>query len=186
MAVTFSQKEMKLLKDQKDHEQICIAKYINYANQANDSQLKAIFNASAQSEREHLDSINQLINGQVPQLNKQGGSGQAAGGQASAAAGSAAMNAGMGGSRAAATGTSRNASAGMSNAQAGISGSSDKDMCTDMLMTEKYVSGAYDTSIFEFQNTNVRDVLNHIQKEEQKHGEAISQYMQQNGMYNVQ
>lgn len=160
MAVTFSQKEMKLLEDQKKHEQICIAKYTNYANQAKDGQLKQIFNQTAQSEREHLSSINQLLSGQIPQLNKQGGSGQAAGGQASAA--------------------------GMSSAQAGMSGVSDKDMCTDMLMTEKYVSGAYDTSIFEFQNTNVRDVLNHIQKEEQKHGEAISQYMQSNGMYTVQ
>ena len=187
MAVTFSQKEIKLLEDQKNHEQICIAKYTNYANQAKDSQLKQIFNASAQSEREHLNSINQLINGQIPQLNKQGGSGQTAGGQASAAAGgSASMSAGVGGSRVAATGTSGTSAAGMGNAQAGMSGVSDKDMCTDMLMTEKYVSGAYDTSIFEFQNTNVRDVLNHIQKEEQKHGEAISQYMQKQGMYTVQ
>lgn len=161
MAVTFSQKEMKLLEDQKNHEQICIAKYTNYANRASDSQLKQIFSANAQSEREHLDSINQLINGQIPQLNKQGGSGQAAGGQAPAATG-------------------------MSNAQTGMSVANDKDLCTDMLMTEKYVSGAYDTSIFEFQNTNVRDVLNHIQKEEQKHGEAIAQYMLSKGMYTVQ
>ena len=62
---------------------------------------------------------------------------------------------------------------------------SDKDICTDLLNTEKYVSSTYDTAIFEFQNTNVRDVLNHIQKEEQKHGEAIFQYMQSKGLYNV-
>ena len=60
---------------------------------------------------------------------------------------------------------------------------SDKDLCTDMLMTEKYVSGAYDTAIFEFKDAKVRDVLNHIQKEEQKHGEAIFCYMQSKGMY---
>ena len=59
-------------------------------------------------------------------------------------------------------------------------------MCSDLLMTEKYVSGTYDTTIFEFRDTNVRDVLNHIQKEEQKHGEAIFQYMESKGMYNVQ
>lgn len=63
---------------------------------------------------------------------------------------------------------------------------SDADMCTDLLMTEKYVSGTYDTAIFEFRDTRVRDVLNHIQKEEQKHGEAIFQYMENKGMYNVQ
>jgi spore coat protein CotF len=60
---------------------------------------------------------------------------------------------------------------------------SDKELCTDMLMTEKYVSGAYDTAIFEFKDAQVRDVLNHIQKEEQKHGEAIFTYMQNKGMY---
>lgn len=53
-------------------------------------------------------------------------------------------------------------------------------------MTEKYVSGAYDTAIFEFKDTEVRDVLNHIQKEEQKHEEAIFKYMESKGMYNVQ
>lgn len=60
---------------------------------------------------------------------------------------------------------------------------SDKDMCIDMLSTEKYVSGTYDTTIFECKSAQVRDVLNHIQKEEQKHGEAIFAYMQSKGMY---
>src|SRR5690606_6150332 len=62
----------------------------------------------------------------------------------------------------------------------------DQDLCTDMLMTEKYVSGAYDTAIFEFRDPQVRQVLNHIQKEEQQHGEAIFNYMQSMGMYNPQ
>ena len=59
-------------------------------------------------------------------------------------------------------------------------------MCIDMLNTEKYVSGTYDIAIFEFKDPKVRDVLNHIQKEEQKHGEAIFAYMQSKGMYSVQ
>jgi spore coat protein CotF len=63
---------------------------------------------------------------------------------------------------------------------------SDKDLCTDMLMTEKYVSGAYDTAIFEFRDAQIRDILNHIQKEEQKHGEAIFMYMENKGMYKAQ
>ncbi|MDI9468160.1 MAG: spore coat protein, partial [Bacillota bacterium] len=56
----------------------------------------------------------------------------------------------------------------------------------DMLMTEKYVSSAYDTAIFEFTDSNVRQVLNHIQKEEQQHGEGLFNYMQSHGMYNPQ
>ena len=53
-------------------------------------------------------------------------------------------------------------------------------------MTEKYVSGTYDTSIFEFRDANIRQALNHIQKEEQQHGEDIFNYMQSKGMYNPQ
>lgn len=161
MDFQLSQKERMLLEDQKRHEQICVEKYANYANQAADSQLKQIFSANGQVEQEHLNSINQLLNGTIPQTGgQQGQGGQASGGQAKGQA--------RGGT------------------SSGSASKSDKDMCTDMLMTEKYVSGAYDTSIFEFQDTRVRDVLNHIQKEEQKHGEAISQYMISKGLYQVQ
>lgn len=60
----------------------------------------------------------------------------------------------------------------------------DSYLCTDALSTEKHVSSVYDTAIFEFKDTNIRNALNHIQKEEQQHGEQIYQYMAQNGMYN--
>jgi len=59
----------------------------------------------------------------------------------------------------------------------------DSFLCQDMLSTEKHVSSVYNTSIFEFTDTSIRDVLNHIQKEEQKHGEQIYSYMQSHGMY---
>lgn len=60
----------------------------------------------------------------------------------------------------------------------------DKLLCQDALSTEKYVSSTYNTSIFEFRDTNIRQVLNHIQKEEQEHGEQIYNYMNKHGMYN--
>ncbi len=59
----------------------------------------------------------------------------------------------------------------------------DSYLCTDLLSTEKHVSSVYNTAIFEFKDTGIRDVLNHIQKEEQRHGEQIYNYMSQNGMY---
>lgn len=37
-------------------------------------------------------------------------------------------------------------------------------MCSDTLMTEKHVSGNYDTTIFECKDTEVRDALNHRAK----------------------
>jgi spore coat protein CotF len=162
MNITLSQKERMLLEDQKKHEQICIEKYTNYANQAKDPQLKQIFNANCQGERTHLSSINQLLNGTVPQMNQQQnqGSTQNTGNQA----------------------TNQN----MNNTQTSGANLTDADMCTDLLMTEKFVSGSYDTTIFEFRDTQARDVLNHIQKEEQKHGEAIFKYMESKGLYQVQ
>ena len=73
-----------------------------------------------------------------------------------------------------------------SQMQGAMANQQDAALCNDLLMTEKYVSNTYDTSIFEFTDTNVRQVLNHIQKEEQQHGDGIFQYMQNNGMYNPQ
>ena len=153
MQVTLTQKERMFLEDQKSHEQICIEKYSNYANMAKDNQLKQICKNHEQIERHHLDTINQLLSGNVPQMNQ---------------------------------GQSQSSGQNMSNIQSVTSSISDKDICSDLLMTEKYVSGAYDTAIFEFKDTEVRDVLNHIQKEEQKHGESIFKYMESKGMYNVQ
>lgn len=153
MELTLTQKERMLLEDQKSHEQICIEKYSNYANQAKDNQLKQICKANEQMERNHLDTINQLLSGKIPEMNQQ---------------------------------QNQNPVPNVSNTQMQGNNLSDKDICSDLLMTEKYVSGTYDTTIFEFRDTRVRDVLNHIQKEEQKHGEAIFMYMESKGMYNAQ
>jgi len=152
MAITLSQKEKMLLQDEKSHEELCIEKYNEYANKTQDNQLKQIFENNEQGERNHLNSINQLLSGNVPQMNAQNQSSQS----------------------------------NMNNMQAASGNMSDKEMCEDILMTEKYVSGTYDTAIFEFRDTGARDVLNHIQKEEQKHGEAVFNYMESKGMYNVQ
>lgn len=161
--VTLSTKEQLLLQDQKSHEEQCILKYDNYANLAVDSELKSIFRNNAEKEREHLQTINQLLNGKIPSMAGQSNSN-----------------------------TQQQASWPMSQQtsieQSGKNGFniSDKDMCIDMLNTEKYVSGTYDTTIFECKNAQVRDVLNHIQKEEQKHGQVIFSYMQSKGMYSAQ
>ena len=59
----------------------------------------------------------------------------------------------------------------------------DAFLCKDALAMEKHVSSLYDVSIFEFTSPTLRDTLNHIQKEEQNHGEQIWCYMSANGMY---
>lgn len=151
-----SQKERSLLEDQKSHEELCIKKYTNYANQAQDSQLKQLFQTLAQKEQEHLNSINQILSGQIPNV-QQGQQQQQQQAQFQAS--------NMG--------------------QTGMVNQKDADLCQDMLSTEKYISQAYDTAIFEFKDSNIRKVLNHIQTEEQQHGEQIFNYMQSKGMYKV-
>lgn len=160
--IQLTQKEKTLLEDQKKHEQICIEKYTNYANQTQDPQLKQLFQAYAAQEQHHYDTINQILNGQVPNLNQ--GQQQSMAQQQNLA--SAAQSA--------------------TNMQGAMANQSDASLLNDMLMTEKYVSSAYDTTIFEFTDSNIRQVLNHIQKEEQQHGEGLFNYMQSHGMYNPQ
>lgn len=149
-----SQKERTLLEDSKSHEELCIKKYNNYASQAQDPQLKQLFQDLAQKEQEHLSSLDQILNGTVPTI----GQGQQQGQQQY-------QFSGMG--------------------QTGMVNQQDADLCHDMLSTEKHISSAYNTAIFEFRDGNIRKVLNHIQTEEQQHGEAIFNYMQSRGMYQV-
>jgi spore coat protein CotF len=61
----------------------------------------------------------------------------------------------------------------------------DAMLCHDMLSSEKYLSSAYNTAIFEMQDTKTRQELNSIQSDKQKHGEEIFKYMQSKGMYQV-
>ena len=155
--INLSQKEKYLLQDQKTHEDICIKKYNDYANKTQCPQLKQIFSKNANQEQQHLNTINGILNGQVPNMNQQQGQQNMAQNTMSQPA-------------AAGPGMNQN----------------DADLCTDILMTEKYVSNAYNTAIFEFKDTNIREALNHIQKEEQQHGEDVFNYMQSNGMYTAQ
>jgi spore coat protein CotF len=158
MTITLSNKERMLLEDEKSHESMCIQKYTNYANQTKDSQLKQLFINNASVEQEHLNSINCILGGEVPNLNSN-------------------------------QGTNKINTAGIASSSippVGMCEVRDEDMCKDMLMAEKYISGVYNVAIFEFRDTNVRNVLNHIQKEEQQHGESIYKYMESKGMYKVQ
>jgi len=150
-----TQKENSFLKDLKEHEQICVTKYSQYSSQAYDEQLKKLLAQIGQTEQQHLNTVNQIMNGTVP-----------------------AMQSGQNKSVQLNFTTTYNTAATDSNKQ------KDSFLCADLLSTEKHVSSVYNTSIFEFKDTNIRNVLNHIQKEEQQHGEQLYNYMAQNGMYN--
>lgn len=155
-----TQKERMLLQDQKKHEELCVKKYQEASQKAKDPELKQLFADYAQKEQEHLNTINQILNGQVPSMQQQQGQ-QQQGNQQMMQSGS-------------------QGSPGAQGSQA------DADLCNELLVLEKYVSDTYNTAIFEFQDANIREALNHIQKEEQQHGEGIFNYMQKKGYYNPQ
>ena len=69
-----TQKETQFLKDLKSQEKICVEKYTKYASSALDPQLKELFTSIANIEQQHLNTISQIENGNMPSSNS--GSGQ--------------------------------------------------------------------------------------------------------------
>lgn len=47
-------------------------------------------------------------------------------------------------------------------------------LCSDSISSEKYVSSAYNNDLFSFASPKVRQILNHIQTEEQQHAERFT------------
>lgn len=155
MTHKLTQKERLLLEDQKKQEELCIQKYRTYASQVKDPQLKQLLETYAQQEQQHLDSVNQMLSGNIPSMSL-GQSGQ-------------------------------QQWTGMSSTEfIAAPNPDDALLLNDLLMTEKYVSSTYNTAIFEFTSTQMRQVLNHIQTEEQQHGEGLYNYMHAHGMYDPQ
>lgn len=172
---TLTQKEMTLLQDEKKHEEICIEKYNKYASQASDPQLKALFQELEGKEKEHLNTINQMLSGTVPMMNASQQNSQGMSQSQSTLPQAATQSQ--------STMQSQAISQAQSQPNASNSSQSDAYLCTDALSTEKFISSTYNTTIFECKDANMRQALNHIQKEEQEHGEKIYNYMAQNGMY---
>lgn len=148
-----SQKETTLLSDLKSQEKLCVEKYTKYSSSALDPQLKELFTSIANVEQQHLNTLTQIESGNIPMQNS---------GSSQQVKSNFTENYGMGDTP---------------DKQA------DCYLCSDLLADEKHVSNLYNTCIFEFKETALRDTLNHIQKEEQEHGKAIYDYMSTNNMY---
>ena len=60
-----TQKETGLLKDLKEQEKLCVDKYTKHSSCAKDAQLKNLFTAIAQAEKQHFDTITAIESGTV-------------------------------------------------------------------------------------------------------------------------
>lgn len=147
-----SQKESSLLKDLKAQEMLCAEKYSKSAQAASDTQLRDLFTSLSEIEQKHYQMLCQMESGAVPTVPSGGGNTQSKAFTATYGIGE--------------TPEKKN----------------DCYLCQDLLTMEKHASGLYDTCVFEFSQQNARDLLNHIQKEEQGHGKQIYDYMSANSM----
>lgn len=64
--MTLTPKETSLLKDLKSQEQLCIDKYTRYTAQACDTGLKDLFSSICNTERTHLQTVTDILNGSEP------------------------------------------------------------------------------------------------------------------------
>lgn len=151
--MNLTEKERGLLKDLQAQEQLCVTKYDKYAQCACSTELKSLFQSIADTERQHLKTVNDMMNGTVDVMPQS-------------------------------IGNSNNCHCGCAGYCDEQSRSGDAFLCSDMLASEKHASSLYDTSVFEFTDPEARRTLNHIQAEEQQHGEQLYTYMKNNGMYN--
>ena len=177
--VQWTQKEASLLQDLKGQEQLCVEKYNEYAQRAHDPELKNLFTSIGETEVGHLKTLTDMLNGQMPQQQAQGGQ-QGQQGQGQQGQQQGAQNQQQGCSC-----QQRVPDPGQRAQPLTPEMQQDAYLCKDLLADEKYVSASYNTSIFEFASPQARQILNGIQSAEQQHGEQLYAYMARHGMYSA-
>ena len=153
LTLILKEKERTTIQDLQTQEKSCIEKYGRYAQQAKDPELKNLFQTLQQKEREHYDSLERVLNGEVPQCNCNDSDGRDYQPKATYTA--------------------------MSSPE---DKQQDAFLATDCIATEKLVSGEYNSEVFAFGDSGVRKLLADIQVEEQNHAEMLYKYKTVNGM----
>ena len=151
--MTLTQKETSLLQDMKSQEELCIEKYRKYSEMANDPELKQLFTSLMNTESGHLATLNRMLAGEEVSMGDTTPT------------------------------VSKSDISFTPSTQPEGKKSQDGYLAKDALSMEKHVSSSYNTAVFEFKSTTMRDTLAHIQKEEQNHGEQLYEYLAKNNMY---
>ena len=151
--MVLTQKETSILKDLQTQEQSCIEKYTRYSQEAKDPQLKELFKTISTAEQKHYDSLSQVLNGTIPQVD---------------------CNDTQGKNYQPTTHYSEN--------NTSPEKQNDAFLVTDCIGTEKLVSGEYNNDVFIFGDSDIRKLLADIQIEEQNHAEMLWKYKATNSM----
>lgn len=148
-----NEKEKAAIKDLQTQEQTCIEKYRKYGNEAKDPVLKSLFEDLERSEKQHYDSLGEVLSGSVPVCDCNDSKGK-----------------------------EYQPKATYDTMADSIDKRSDCFLATDCIGTEKLVSSEYNTDVFVFGDADVRKLLADIQIEEQNHAEMLYKYKTVNGM----
>lgn len=151
--IKLTEKEKYIINDLKAQEELCIQKYEFYENMAFDPELKNLFKDIKLKEQEHLNSLNNVLNGEVPEADVNDYAAQKYKAQASYHQNSKQEEK-----------------------------DHDSFLATDAIAMEKYVSGAYNFDLFQFGNNKLRRLLADIEVEEQNHAEMLYKYKVANAM----
>ena len=185
MAGKLTQKETTMLQDQIRHEEVCIRKYTEYAGRTADAALRGMFYEFAQDEQNHHNTLNGLLSGSPAGRGTQSQQSQQS--QQAQSRWPEPMP-GQTGSQQTGQEVSRElvpmfrAETAQEFAGGTGLGESESSILQDMLMTEQFVSSSYDSAVFDAVSPQVRQTLQYIQKDEQKHGQGIRDYMQRKGL----
>lgn len=151
--MVLKEKEKAAIKDLQTQEETCIKKYGKYSDEAKDPVLKGLFKTLQQKEQQHYDSLQQVLDGNVPSCDCNDSDGEKYEPRATYDA------------------SSNNADK-----------TADNFLVTDCIATEKLVSSEYNTDVFVFGNAALRKLLADIQIEEQNHALMLYKYKMANGM----
>ncbi|MBE5952542.1 MAG: ferritin-like domain-containing protein [Lachnospiraceae bacterium] len=151
--MVLKEKEITVIKDLQTQEKSCIEKYSKYAQQAKDPELKKLFETLSGKEQEHYNSLQQVLDGTVPEVDCNDSDG--------------------------ANYNPTPTYDAMNNSE---DKKSDCFLATDCIGTEKLVSTEYNSDVFVFGNSKIRKLLADIQIEEQNHAEMLWKYKTANGM----
>lgn len=151
--INLTEKEKYIIQDLKSQEKLCIQKYAFYEEMAYDPELSDLFARIKTSEEKHLNSLNEVLNGNVMDSDVNDDAGQTYMAQAK---------------------YHQNSNQ--------TEKEHDSFLATDAIAMEKYVSSAYNFDLFQFSNSLLRKLLADIEVEEQNHAEMLYKYKKANLM----
>ena len=163
--VNLTNKERFLLEGEKYQQQLARDKYNNFSLQAADPILKTIFSNLSEIEENHLNMVNEMLQGRIPQINTQN-------------------------LHPYYTNTSS-----LSNEYLNIGNMTitsmdnsfddgDKIICFDALTTEELLHSTYSASSLEFEESEYKNILSKIIDDKKNSLQYLNDYMIKKGMYN--